>query len=421
MQNYGPLGLGLLNPLNWFASLKRDKYTILNLNQYSVGHKGLMYLDTERPYIIYNLIPQFKTAIDRRASMEASVVIRLLDEETGEDVGSDELYMRLEKPNPLQRQNAWLEEGTRHRLIYGHNFVYKNVPSKLSDAPKTLFNVSPQFLTPKLTGKIFDQVEIEGIYEYFRYLDSSGFEKKYDTSTILYLKNPDVNNPALGISPVIGLKFPLSNTDLAYKYRNVIAGAQGGLGMLVNKSKDAMGATPVDAEEKRKIEEARRASYGVEDGQMKFHISTGDMDWKPMTYETSKLKLFEEVDENFKTILDAFGLNRNLYGVSTFENLKSGIVLTYQDTIMPATDLRLQELQPFLGEDLCRPTKGKKAKLCGSFEHIPILKSDRQKSVTTFKDMVDTLKSCVEANFITQDQANIIINNELKNISASGY
>jgi ParB-like chromosome segregation protein Spo0J len=57
-----------------------------------------------------------------------------------------------------------------------------------------------------------------------------------------------------------------------------------------------------------------------------------------MTNPTKDLMLFEEVDENFKRIIDAFGLNDNLFSKSkgsTYENLSQGLKHAYQTTVIP--------------------------------------------------------------------------------------
>jgi len=155
-----------------------------------------------------------------------------------------------------------------------------------------------------------------------------------------------------------------------------------------------MGAIPFTPTERKRITDQHLNTFGVQDGQQPLLISETALKWSPMTYPTKDLLLFEEIDANFMTILDTLGVNRNIYKDSSFENQKSGLVQTYQDTIFPHADQFAQDLTKFLGI-----TKGK-IELC--YDHLSIFEDDDTKNADTLAKNVNSVVQLYEKNIINK-------------------
>ena len=200
---------------------QRKQYFDTRIN-YQIN-KGEVYIDTDVPYDLYNTIPQLRTPVDKLAAMFSNGIFKY------QKIGSDKLdnlpqdiSKLLENPNILQGQNPFLNQYLRQLIVYGNQFIYKNSASKITTTPQSLINVSPANLKPKLTGKLFDQVKIEGIVSGFEYTENTNI-KTFTTDQILWSKISDLDNNLIGYSPLKAMKYPLSNTVAAYQYLNCIS------------------------------------------------------------------------------------------------------------------------------------------------------------------------------------------------------
>jgi HK97 family phage portal protein len=372
-----------------------------------LGQKGAVWIDTQKPYELYNNIPQLKAVIDKKASMFSNMEIILQDKVTKERNDDSQLYDLIQNPNAMQSMNEFLRMQKTQEQVYGNQFVYKNHPSKLMKYPSALWNISPKYVRPVLSGKVFEQVSKEDIILSYEYT-IDGSTKFFDTKDILFSRIIDLDDPIIGASPIRSLQKPLSNIDHAYSYRNVIMSEKGAIGMITNESKDGMGGIPLTDDERTRIEESYRNKYGVSEGQARIILTEASLKWQPMTYPTKDLMLFEEVDANMITIIDHFGLNLNLFSSknATFENVKNAIIQTYQDTIQPEADQFIQALTKFLN---IPPN----LELVASYEYLSIMKENKQRGMAAVENIVRALTQSIQSGLITGEQAEVILAGEL--------
>jgi len=369
-------------------------------------NKGQVYINALVPYKIYNSIPQFKIPVDKLASMFSNGVFKY------QKIGSDEflpmppeIAKLLENPNILQGQNPFLKQYYRQLKVYGNQFIYKSTPSPLLKTPTSLKNISPSLLKPVLTGKYFDQVSLDGVISHYEYTEN-GTVKRFEVKDIIWSKIDDLDNPLIGVSPLMGLEFPTSNTELAYKYLNCISGERGALGILSRVPvKDTQGALPMSVNEQKEIEKLHRENYGVDNDQMKTIITNTTLSYTPMSYPTRDLMLPEQIDANGNVILDALGVNRNLFNNSTYENLRHGLVSTHNDTIVPDADGFTQTLGKEVG---VQPGY----RLVLDYSHLPYLQADKKEEASTFSTVSAALNQLVSASIIDAKQANTILANQ---------
>jgi len=392
---------------NLFNKKNQRKQYFNNRINYQIN-KGEVYIDTSVPYDLYNTIPQLRTPVDKLAAMFSNGVFKY------QKIGSTELKelppeisKLLENPNILQGQNPFLNQYLRQLIVYGNQFIYKNSASKITTTPQSLINVSPANLKPKLTGKLFDQVTMDGIVSGFEY-NENGTVKPFETNNILWSKISDLDNNLIGYSPLKAMKYPLSNTVAAYQYLNCISSEKGGIGILSSQSKDSMGALPMSDIEKKELEATYRQENGIEDGQKRIHITTGSVTWSPMSYPTKDLLLMEQIDANFLAILNVLGVNQNLFVNSTYENLKNGLIQTHNDTVVVYADGFTQALGKFIGvKDGYR--------LVLDYSHLPYLQSDKLKDAQTFSSVSTSLNQLVSVGILDTKAANTILINQFPN------
>lgn len=385
---------------------KTNKKAYFNNEKYAAQiQKGEVYTNTQVPYDLVNSIPELSIPMRRLASMFANGVFMLESEDGTKKIPlPKDLQKRFKKPNPSQTQNEWLKQYLMQLQAYGNQYIYLNRGSVIS-TPNSMVNMNPSFMKPVLTGKMFKQVDINGIIEKYIYCEYTT-EETIKTNDIIWNRIGDLNSSVVGKSLISSLQFPLSNTELAYKYLNVISGEKGALGILSNKTQNAMGAIPLNDTEKKNIENTYAEKYGIEDGQRKIIVTNSALDWTQIGYETKKLLLLEQIDANFKTILNALGCNQNLFINSTYENLKHGLVSTHNDTIVPYAD----QLTQSLTEAKIGVPEG--FRLILDYSHLPYLQADQKQTSETFETMSNGLNTLVSSGIITTQEANTRLINQ---------
>lgn len=381
--------------------------TFGNRANFVIGQKGAVWLDTAKPYKLFNTIPQLKAVINRKSTMFSNMELYVVDIKSGKRIEDKDLDKLLQNPNPLQAQNGWLRQFKEQEQVYGNQILYKNHPSKLSAYPATLWNISPSLVQPVLSGKMFDQTDIIDIITSYNYT-LGGITKTFKPEEILYSRIADLDNPVIGMSCIDSLKYPISNIEAAYEYRNVIMKEKGAIGILSNNSKDAMGGIPLAQDERKRLEDGHINQYGIGKGKSRVILTEAALNWTPMSYPTKDMLLFEEVDANLLTIIDAFGLNVNMFSnkQATFENVKQSIIQAYQDTILPEADQFTQSLSKFL-----KVKEG--TRLVASYDHLAIMKENKLKGMQSLDSVVSMLKNAVEAGLIDASLANVTLATEL--------
>jgi len=377
--------------------------------------KGEVYLNTQTPYEIVQSISEISIPMRRIASMYANGVFMLEDVKTEKrDLLPTDLERLFKKPNPTQSQNEWMKQSLMQLQAYGNNFIYVNKSgSTLTNVPSSLVNLNPSTIKPILTGKFYKQVSIDGIIEKFIYTEG-GRDETIKVNEIVWNKVGDLNDSILGKSLISSLQFPLSNTELAYKYLNKISGASGMLGILSNKKKDSIGSAPLTDAEQKGFDETITNNYGVEDYQRPIYVTSADVDFTFTTPETRRLLLIEQIDANFKTILNALGCNQNVFINSTYENLKHGLVSTHNDTIVPYADSFCQSLNEGLGKAI---PVGKRLVL--DYSHTPYLQSDQKENADIFSVVSNGLNGLVASQIITPQEAKIRLTNQFGYVKSS--
>jgi phage portal protein BeeE len=171
-------------------------------------------------------------------------------------------------------------------------------------------------------------------------------------------------------SRIDALKYPLSNIKASYHKRNVLLENIGAIGILSAQNSDLGGAIPMTPEEKREIQ---RDWFNRSKDEV--IITESSVNWQSMSYPTRDLMLFEELTADKMAIIDAYGMNANLFSSdkgSTFSNVKDSIRMVYTDTIIPETQQMYDSICHQLGLD----KDGIRIEAC--FDHLTVLQDDEQ-------------------------------------------
>ena len=384
------LGIDFKNFLNF----RKGGYTGYN-QSYNVGDTNPVYIDTSDLEQCYKSVPHLREVIDMKANLMSSLEWSLTDDEGNILDDKNGILTLLNNPNPLQGGSQFVKNYSISKSIYGNSFVYQN-NGVVRDIPNSIWVLPARYLTIKPTGKMFNQTSIEDIIDYYKDTDSN---QKYETTEIIHVKDCS-NNLIKGDSKIETLMQPISNIKAALDSRNVLITNRGALGIISAETEKGI---PLGTQEKSKLEEQYTADYGAVRGKKPIIITSAPVKWQSMVAPTKDLMLFEEVEESFSTIIDSYGLYRDLFSSTkgaTFENQKEALIASYQNTIIPEANELAEELMNKWN------TREKGIYIVPHFD-IPALKESEVEKSMVHQTNVNTIISLLDRGLITDEEAKL--------------
>jgi phage portal protein BeeE len=356
---------------NQLLSSTKDNYVTIDDNEFE----------------LYRTTPELQIVVNRDAQMLSSGIFKHRKQD-GTIIENSPYVKLLENPNSIQTRNEWLIEYQIQKNIYGNQFIYVN-KSKLVDLPKTLNNLPAYGMKIIDSGKYYKQLKKEDVIKSYE-LTYKGSIDNFEPNEIIHTKIVNPNDSLLGLSPLHGLTMPISNLRGAYGFRNRIILKNGALGILSSASKDQSGGVPLSSTERERIEKQYLSDYGTGDNQNTIMMTGSPLTWQPMTNPTKDLLLFEEVDADFKRIIDAYGHNENIYSTSQaskYDNLAGAWKMVYQDRIFAEAETLCFNLSKYFK----LIEKGEYIEL--DYSHLPVLKDDEKAKAETLKIKADAIST----------------------------
>lgn len=365
------------NNLRYIEQLKQ----ILPQQNQLWGVKEAVWVDTSQAFGLFLEIPELRAVIDKRASMMSTNKPCLYNVNTGDKIESHWFYEMVEAPNPTQSWSDVVYSLSVNDALYSNSFGY---------CPKRSFNIRNLFVPLpsdkvqiKLSGKTLKQMETDGLIDGFIFEYDSQKRENIDFEDMVYLATTDGMSIVKPSSRLSSLRYPLSNLKAQYHKRNVLLENIGAIGILSAQQNDMGGSIPMTPEEKKAIQSDwyRRSKDEIV-------ITETSVNWTPMSFPTRDLLLFEEQTADKLALIDAFGLNYNLFSQekgATFSNVRDSIRMVYTDTIIPET----QKMYDAMSQQLGLEDEGIMIK--AEFDHLPVLQPDEHENALTLRDAADAL------------------------------
>lgn len=385
-----------------WSSGKTDKFMeFINRKQSNFwGNTKPQWVDTSRPYDLYVTIPELRTVINKRALMMSSGIPCLYDSE-GNKVEQHWVYDLIAKPNPTQSWSDVIYSLAVNDGLFNNSFAY--CPKRSFDIKNLIVPLPSNQIKIVGTGKLLDQIETEGLIKEFQFWYDTQKKENIAVENMIYLNTPDGINLMNPVNRIDTLKYPLSNIQSQYNKRNVLLENIGAIGILSSKKSDLGGSLPVTPEEKEEIQKD-----WLKRSKDRLLITESDVSWTPMSYPTKDLMLFEELTEDKMAIIDAYGLSYYLFSQSkgaTFSNVKEGMKMSYQDTIIPETE----QMYATLSHQLGLTEQG--LALYPEFDHIAVLQSDKNSEATTLKTRAEAVQKIIEIGVeLSEEEKRALLN-----------
>jgi len=314
----------------------------------------------------------------------------------------------VEKPNPLQSTKEYEYERDYMFCTFGNNYVCLNNPSEIFDTDiltvQTMYNLPSEYIEPKQTGKLYDQIDIKGIIEEYALTDRSP-AKKFDPSRIIHFNDINISgigNAIIGSSRLGVLKWPITNTQLAFEAMNVILSTRGMQGIISADNKDAAGTQiPLRKEQKDEIDATFKTEYGIKRDQKQYLISYSKIDYIKTIMNSSELGIYDEFSNNAMIISNGLGVPPELYKTyikgATFENQLQAVRRLYQNTVIP----RVENDDQYYTERLNMRKYG--FELRTSFKHVEALQEARKEKAVSLSMNSRTAEAAYNNNVIRRN------------------
>ena len=350
------------------------------------GIKQAVWIDTNNAWEWFLTIPELRAVIDKRASMMAANIPILYDKD-GVEVTNHWFLDVINKPNPMQSWADVVYSLSVNDALYSNAFAY--CPQRANNIRNLFVPLPSNKVVVMLSGRMLKQMDREGMINGFKFEYDDESIEKLELNDVVYLTTTDGMHIVKPTSRIDALKYPLSNIKAQYNKRNVLLENIGAIGILSAQNNDMGGAIPMTPEEKRDIQ---RDWYNRSKDEL--IITESQVNWQPMSYPTRDLMLFEELTADKLAIIDAYGLNYNLFSSdkgATFTNVRDSIRMVYTDTIIPET----QSMYDTIAHQIGLTKEG--LSLYADFSHLPILQADEEKTAQTLNTRADAIKKIIES------------------------
>lgn len=350
-------------------------------------------------YNLYKTTPELFITINKKATMFSNGIFVVKDK-NGKVLENDPILSLLENPHPLYDRNRYLMSVMVDMCVFGNHIDYLKKNFETRVLPDAIVPLPTSEISIKETGKQFEALTIGEIIEAYKF---NTLQKTYTPEQIMHMKSSSEDG-ILGISPFHSLQMPISNIRGAYGFRNVNITQNGGLGLISpEKMSDAFGGNMLSDDHRKNIQDQFVEDNGVFDGQSRYKFSQVPVKYEPLNYPIKDSMLFEEISEDWMKIIDAFGLNRNIFSFkdgSKYSNLIEGLRMAYQDSIIPFAE----QFCYLLTTKLC--DNGKYIEL--DYSHIPALSDNEKEKAMINKMKSESLKVLIE-NGLTLQEARTVI------------
>ena len=312
----------------------------------------------------------------------------------------------VDRPNPLQSAKEFNYERAYMFATFGNNYVFLNNPLDSFETDlltvQTMYNLPSEWVVPKQTGKIYDQVDIKGIIELFSLTNHSPI-KDFSPDKIIHFNDinvSDIGNSIIGTSRLETLKMPITNTQYAFEAMNVILKSRGMQGIIKTNSKDGTGTqVMLQGQLKNDVDATFKTEFGLLKDQKQIYFTYADVEYIKTIMNSKELGIYEEFSNNAMIISNGLKVPTELYKTytqgATFENQIQAVRRLYQDNIIPHTendDLYFTERLNMHKYNL---------ELKTDFSHIPALQEAFKEKATAMYFTSRAADLAYNANIIT--------------------
>jgi HK97 family phage portal protein len=343
-------------------------------------------------------VPELQAIIGYKARVFSGMNIKAVNKAGDEkDVPLLDLFA---KPNPIQGFKEFATQYYLLRSIFGNDFIHP-VFGQNKQNVKALWNLPPMDAEViAVEGGIpFNMTDIDEIIKGYEFT-YNGQKIQYASDEIIHFNDNqvtfDTNKWLLGDSKIRPLTQACENIKSAYEARGMLI-QKSPLGILSNRTSDGIGRVDMKPEEKKAVQNDFKSAYGMTAQKWHVVLTNQDLNWQSMAADIGRLKLFEEVDHDFRAIANQFNFPPEILQTdSTYENKERALVQLYQEAIIPEANEWLQGLANWMEVDYT---------LEADFSHIAVLQQDLERRSRSLNMAATGLSKAVQGGIVEQAEA----------------
>lgn len=287
---------------------------------------------------------------------------------TSKDYNSHPLLKLLQKPNPYQTQQDFLESLMFMQIAQGVSVLYlKRITGFKEPSAMYLLDYDLIYWPEGFNqGHGFKQFNSDSIFNKYITYDPSGENLKIQIKDLLFfydLPNCVNRNPFKVKSRLDGLKQTLINTSDSLVAKNIILKSNGK--ELITGKKDGF---PLDDDERKEINDMWNSKFGLGFNRKRGVITKSDVTWKSLHIALRDLGLDESVKVDGNLIYTALHIPKDILSLeakkTTYNNFKESMVSYIQNEMQASLNSFVATLSSINTDNY---------NLQGSYEHMPIM------------------------------------------------
>ncbi len=329
------------------------------------------------PFQIYevknnNELKRYKALSSRIYDNQTFLNTKLVQKRALVEVDDTELHELLERPNPAQSYNSWIQEIVAFGALTGNRYIYGITPETGANQNK----FKELYVLPSQVVEIHSAGLMKPVSHYS--LEYNGTHK-IDADNVCHIKNfnpyyDGSGSHLYGMSPLkAGLRsMDMNNESLTtgVKYLQ----NQTARGMLVSDEGD------ITESQAKTLKDKFKNTYQGSNNAGDIIITPKKLSWVNFGLSASDLSLIEQYNASIKDLCNIYSVPSVLLNnteSSTYNNVKEAKKQLYQMSIIPELIKIREELNRWLV-----PTYGNKLYIDFDFVSIPELQEETEKIVT---------------------------------------
>ena len=348
---------------------------------------------------LYLSVPELQAIINYKARVFSGMRV-IAEDKNGNEINIPQLNL-FAKPNPLQNFKEFAMQYYVLRAIFGNEFIHPVYGGDKKQA-RALWNLPPMNaeVIPVSSNLVpFNMTEVKELIKGYKFW-YKGQTITYAPEEIIHYNDNQVqfneDKILLGDSKLRPLTQACENIKNAYEARGILI-YNSALGILSNETTDGQGTVDMPPKEKNQLQKDFKEQYGLTKHKWQILMTNARLNWQSMAINVGQLKLFEEVDSDFRTIANAHSFPPEILQTdSTYENKQKALIQLYQEAVIPEADEWLQGFSNWMGLDF---------ELKSDFSHIAVLQMDKERASKSVNWAATGLAKAVESGLILQDEA----------------
>lgn len=346
----------------------------------------------------------FSTVIHKCGSLFSNGKYYVQDKDGNEKRSFENIRKLLLKPNVLQSGRQFMKqiEITLKTFGFCPIFTLRAISDSL---PESMWIIPPELFHMVSSGKLFLQTELKEIIKeaYVEWgnsrinLESEDYFVIYDSEVIIPPSGKDI----IFTSATDSLSMPVNNWMAQMAASGTLIVNGGPKGIIYNNDNSEFGNNQLDPKEQKMLNDAFKEKYGLVNKLYSIQVTKAKVGWLPLNYDSAQLKLHEEDERCTKSIVNAIGINYNLFADAKYDNQSSADKLSYQNVIIPDAE----KVAEALTENLC--PEGVFIKI--DYSHVECLQKDKQAMSSTISTILNAMSGAVKDSILTPDEARGII------------